>query len=367
MIFRAPIYYKSFHCIADKCKDNCCSAGWEIDIDSETEEFYMNVKGDFGKKLRENISICNNCNNNCSTQNTTAYFKLNKNNNCPFLNNNNLCNIYINLGEEHLCQICKDHPRFYEWFDYGKEAGIGLCCEEAARIILSQTEDFSYYEEKISDDTNECDYNTDLYNYLFTARNTIITYLNKSDISFDNKLRNILWYGHTLQQNIDNDLLDDEEIFDVKCEKNTDIKEIIKYFSSLDFIDNKWPDYLKKCANLSKTFNDKMHDFENANPDVENYLNNISLYFIWRYFLKSVFDGDVLSKIKFMYVNCHLLKFLFFCKWLEYKKITLENCIDIVKKFSEEIEYCEENVSNFYYDSYNMKIFETNFLLGLCY
>lgn len=40
MKMRAPKYFKDFHCIASICKDSCCSAGWEIDIDEETANIY---------------------------------------------------------------------------------------------------------------------------------------------------------------------------------------------------------------------------------------------------------------------------------------------------------------------------------------
>ena len=38
----APSYYKSFKCIADKCRHSCC-IGWEIDIDDDTFEYYKTV------------------------------------------------------------------------------------------------------------------------------------------------------------------------------------------------------------------------------------------------------------------------------------------------------------------------------------
>ena len=34
MIYTKPDYYDEFTCIADKCKDTCCS-GWQIVIDDE--------------------------------------------------------------------------------------------------------------------------------------------------------------------------------------------------------------------------------------------------------------------------------------------------------------------------------------------
>ena len=35
MKLRVPDYYDEFQCIADKCSDNCCIGGWEIDIDED--------------------------------------------------------------------------------------------------------------------------------------------------------------------------------------------------------------------------------------------------------------------------------------------------------------------------------------------
>ena len=95
-----PDYYKDFKCIASRCKYNCC-IGWEIDIDDDTAAFYKTVGGDIGKRLCENIA-----------NEGTEHFILGENERCPFLNKNNLCDIIIELGEEHICTICQKHPRF---------------------------------------------------------------------------------------------------------------------------------------------------------------------------------------------------------------------------------------------------------------
>ena len=36
-----------------------------------------------------------------------------------------------------LCDICREHPRFYNDFPQRQEAGLGLCCEEATRLLLA--------------------------------------------------------------------------------------------------------------------------------------------------------------------------------------------------------------------------------------
>ncbi len=58
MTFRTPSYYSAFCCTTDKCTDNCC-IGLEIDIDSSAAEYYNCISGEFGKRLKENISTEN--------------------------------------------------------------------------------------------------------------------------------------------------------------------------------------------------------------------------------------------------------------------------------------------------------------------
>lgn len=129
----APSYYKKFKCIADKCSHSCC-IGWEIDVDPETQEKYDALTGGYGEKIKESIEISD-----------TPHFKLQKNDRCPHLNKQGLCNIITNLGEEYLCEICREHPRFYNFTPQGCEVGLGMACEEAARIILNS--DFCGLEE----------------------------------------------------------------------------------------------------------------------------------------------------------------------------------------------------------------------------
>lgn len=129
-----PDYYRKFKCIADRCTDSCC-IGWEIDIDSESVESYKKCGGDLGRRLAENIIV---------SEDGTHSFILGENERCPFLNSRNLCDIYAELGEDALCNICAYHPRFRSFFSDRTEIGLGLCCEAAAEIILSRRGIFSF-------------------------------------------------------------------------------------------------------------------------------------------------------------------------------------------------------------------------------
>ena len=124
MRLTVPDYYDRFRCIASRCTDNCC-IGWEIGIDPAALADYQSQPGAFGDRLRAAIQ-----------PGDPPFFALTKSGRCPFLNKGNLCDIYRQMGESHLCAICDQHPRFHNWFGAEKESGLGLSCEEAARLIL---------------------------------------------------------------------------------------------------------------------------------------------------------------------------------------------------------------------------------------
>ncbi len=123
----APAFYPDFHCIANRCRHTCC-AGWEIDIDPDALALYQSLPGAIGDRLQENIDITKD----------GACFRLAENERCPMLNENGLCALITACGEEALCQICADHPRFRSFFSDRTEIGLGLCCEAAARLTLFQ-------------------------------------------------------------------------------------------------------------------------------------------------------------------------------------------------------------------------------------
>ncbi len=136
-----PDYYKDFHCKAGECRHTCCR-GWLIEIDKESLERFSKDPG-----IAPVIS--------------DGCFSLKEDGRCPFLRDDNLCQMIIDHGEDYLCDICREHPRFYDFCDSEDEecyeAGISLSCEEACRLILSRENGFTL----VSDDgedigTPEC-------------------------------------------------------------------------------------------------------------------------------------------------------------------------------------------------------------------
>ena len=81
--------------------------------------------------------------------------------------------------------------------------------------------------------------------------------------------------------------------------------------------------------------------------------------------MKGVFDWDILSKIKLMVMSIAVLKFLFYCEWCKNDIFCLDDCIDVVRRFSEEIEYSEENLKVLEDWFYGVDVFSVENLLGL--
>ena len=117
-----PNYYKNFRCTAGSCLHTCC-AGWEIGIDKDSIGSFM-ADPEIADKIKD------------------GGFILREDGRCPFLRDDNLCEMIVKHGEDYLCEICREHPRFYNKFDDHVEAGIGLVCEEACKLILENENGF---------------------------------------------------------------------------------------------------------------------------------------------------------------------------------------------------------------------------------
>lgn len=139
----SPKYYQDFCCIADRCSHSCC-IGWEIDIDSDTMQKYDALNSNIGITIRESID-----------KDGTPHFRLCEEERCPHLDDRGLCKIILELGDGYLCDICREHPRFYNETPLGLEVGLGMACEEACRIILCSDDYDSMI--VIGDEDIDCD------------------------------------------------------------------------------------------------------------------------------------------------------------------------------------------------------------------
>ena len=126
----APAYYPLFRCIAGDCKHTCC-ANWEVDIDPETYDKYLNMSGAFAERIRSSIVVEDD-----GTSTGEAHFVLRGDGRCPMLRDDGLCDLILECGEQALCKVCDEHPRFYNYRSDVVECGLGISCEAALHLIL---------------------------------------------------------------------------------------------------------------------------------------------------------------------------------------------------------------------------------------
>lgn len=282
MIYIKPNYFDDFKCIADKCKHSCC-IGWEIDIDSDTEMFYSVLPGETGEKIRNNISSDN-----------PPHFILN-NNKCPFLNEKGLCDIILKLGEDSVCEICREHPRFYNRYENFTEAGLGLCCEEVSNIIL----------------------NSDSFSIIGKAEK-----LNKEEVVFLEKRDKIF----NILQDKTVGILNRFEKLALEFGFNfSDFSEekVKRNFYSLERLDENW-----SIALVSEVQSVPIED-------ISFYLEQFACYLIYRHFKRVMQNKEYAKCIKFVLSACFLLWKM--CS----KKSDFEN---LARMFSCEVEYSEKNM-----------------------
>jgi len=301
-----PSYFKKFRCISDKCPDTCC-AGWEVNLDPESADYYKTVSGDIGKKLRSCL---------CKDEDEDDMFALCENR-CPFLNKDNLCELILNLGEKSISKTCTLFPRFYDNFGSFREMGLGFGCPEAARLLLEDSKPFrlELYEE--TDEDNEA-VDEEFLSFILSLRERIISVLESKNGSFKEKISDILVLCEDIQRTINGK--EDEY-----CGSDFDV--CINVLSDMEYIDEKRKNTL---LNLSdKDFDRKVY------VTYENDFIKLMKYYIFRYLLKSVYDSDILTKIKYGVFACAVIGRLY------------SNGIDRIKAmygYSKEIEYSDINM-----------------------
>ncbi len=361
MKIRVPKYLNKFKCIADKCEDTCC-AGWEIVIDKETYNYYENLSGSFGERLRSEIV----------NDGEDNIFVL-KNGNCAFLNKNKLCDIYNELGEDGLCYTCKKYPRYMEEFGSLREIGISLSCPEAARIMLG---DSNKVEFELSEDyeiiTSYNDIDGMLFIELMQCRNIIFNIFQNRNIDLNIRATIILDFVKEVQDKIDeDDLTNLNTIKERYLDKNfinktisdldkhssdkehwyNDIEEYFHIFKGLKHINNNDPlgldkvlSYIKSSDENREIYLDKYKEFNNFYKGNMYKFENILVYFVFRYFMKAVFDYDVAAKVKTAVVSYLIIKQLCVVRWIESGDFSEEDIVGITRIYSKDIEHLEENI-----------------------
>jgi len=312
MILRKPDFYDRFKCTASKCSDTCC-VGWEIDVDEASQEAYRKVAGAFGDKLRANIE--------------DGHFKLLPHDRCPFLDKSNLCEIYMHLGEGALCDICREHPRFVEVYGDIMEKGLGLCCEEAARLLLEGEGPLTFTSEDCDEPEDEIDEDDrEIRDQVLYEREAIFNILADTSKPFSNRLYEA--FGYTEQ------ICSGEG--DSGPLKNS--REMVELLAKTESFGPAWDEALARIKASVGAVRDQGFFSENENV-------RLLAYLIYRHYAKCLFEGREQGKLKFAIFFWNIARF--FTRELAgtMDGATPETIkINAVKILSRQLEYSEENM-----------------------
>ncbi len=365
MKVRVPDYYDEFVCLGSACPDTCC-VGWVIEIDDASYQRFQALKGTIGRRVMENIIL---------SPEGKPVFKLDENARCAFLNKENLCQMYIDLGPDSQCSLCDNYPRIGEEFGSLRELGLSISCPEVARLILNHSAPIAYQEWEIQEPVTGTDYCKDaVFGEILNLRETAVFIAQNKHIAVCDRLKLYIVMASQMQAAMDkNDyrmLAQIEERFSdeaylmqvvatfcgsahdktEKADQRSRLTErIYKFMEKLDYISPRFVNLLEAAASDSaktETFakTEAFAKAGEAGSDLgkertllsDKAVENLLVYLILRYFMKIIYDGDIYSKAAFA---------AFFIVTVEdLLRKTGEKPETVVYLFSKEIEHCEENM-----------------------
>ena len=216
---------------------------------------------------------------------------------CPFLNEDNLCDIHIHLGEARTGAICRSHPRFS--YAYGPLTEVGLCasCPEALRLILetdmtlTATEDNRQPGEKVPA----------LLEPLLTARETALSLLAVEEATLGERCQALLLFANEVQVLLDEGHMEDlPRLCEVYREgfpllegvelppRGEALDACLTLLGELEIRAPQWRELLARGR-------EALAAGELPPPPDPDKGRRAAAYFLYRHWLRGVWDGDVLT------------------------------------------------------------------------
>ena len=357
MYYRKPHYYDKFSCTAERCPDTCC-AGWQIVIDENSLEKYSNVSGDFGIRLLNSI--------NWREGIFEQYEKR-----CSFLNAENLCDIYKELGADALCDTCRLYPRHIEEFENLREFSLSLSCPVAAKMILQCQEPVRFLEEE--DEKEECeedfeDFDFLLFDCLLEVREKLFSIVQNRTIPIEKRMYCVLKIAKNLQTALDEgELFERDFMAEIELclqEKAEDFSgnlyEIVRAFRKdllrLEVLREEWKTNLKAADNLfqkGETWYVEKRDRYKA--EIKNtigqeqwdiYKEQLLMFFLYTYFCGAVYDDMIYSKGVLSVISVFWIEEITFWSWAaDEGQIEEKNLLETAYRYAREIEHSDENLN----------------------
>ena len=361
-----PKYMLDFKCIGSDCTDTCC-AGWDINIDEDTYEKYINSTGSLKElvqgKFKENKNSYDYLN--------KGFMILKEKNKCPFLNDNLLCDIHGKVGEESLCITCKRFPRVYNIVDnIYEKSGLASCPEICTKAFLNKDKmEFIEIEETIDEsaieirriiDTEVFEGSDNLLQYFWDIRVNSINIIQSRSFSIEERLGILKSFYNKIEEYYNEKDFDRiEELLEEYCEgdinfkylNNLELNESNEFYLSLleeNLIKNIRSIRLKECIEEYKKEILKVNNIEkyiNEETDVLEEIKNYS-YIFENYLVNQIFKdlipfnrGESLNLSINILINSYRIIKAYIIGIALNKELNEDLIIRVIQSLSKDIEH----------------------------
>lgn len=281
-----PVIYDRFRCLAGQCPDSCCHQ-WQVQVDDASAARYRALPGPLGDALRASLI----------TEDGETLLE-NQQGRCPMWRADGLCRIQAELGEDALCDVCREFPRIRQ--DYGDfvELGLEMSCPEAARLMLD-SEDLPMLCRELPD-ADAPEYDPELMALLRSSRGYALGLLELHGYTVPQRMAILMLYGYQIQSRIDGA---DPGPFDPE----TALEEAMGFAGPGD-----WEpvlDFYRDLEILTPTWRALLDAPGHPAPWDERFAR-LAQYGIRRYWYQAVSDWDLAPRVKLVVLHCLLSRYL---------------------------------------------------------
>ncbi|MCD7824351.1 MAG: flagellin lysine-N-methylase [Clostridiaceae bacterium] len=361
MILRYPDYYEKFACIADACEDTCC-AGWEIDLDDSTYEYYMQLPGRFGDHIRSCIKEYGDSEDGRYEKHG---FYLREGKRCPFLNEKNLCDIILQLGEDAISYVCTHTPRNYLEYGNAREISISPGCGEAGRWILGNRDKQRFVEKEINDslDFEEDAKDLKIAEAVRAARDYSIELLQDRTRGIPERVCAFLRYAKQIQERFNYETFctepDPEQELSVFSPAKKEgqfalFRQRMQSFSGLESINEEWQNYLDGIRHLffdlpdgALRYQEKLVQFMEyiSQEDREYEYEQILVYYAFLLLARSVDDLNFWGRAQLVAASFLMIRDMGMTRFVYQDGVFLkEDQVDVLRIYAKEVEHSQENL-----------------------
>ena len=274
-----------FQCLAASCPDSCC-VGWDVVVDDDTAEVYRGMCGSFGKELCDTL---------CTDADGDTVFAL-QDGRCPFLQADGMCRIWRQCGEDALPLTCRRFPQIVQAYTDFTEICLSLSCPEAVCRTLTADELCAPFPKTADDELRG----------LAILRAEWVLFLSDASVPFGTAVCRVLRdaanaQGVTIGERVP-----------------ADLPAFFARHEELETMGGDFPLCIQNPQSVPRI--------------TRQTAVNLCIYYLYRYVLQAISDGDVLSKVQMMF---SALTFAAFAP--------LDTPVN-VRLYSKEVEHSYENM-----------------------